>query len=108
MTTFRSHLDRSWTTVAHGVDFCYLRAHGGNGITVFARMRAGAHAQLHDHPGGEETYLISGKLRVGERCLETGDYLWTPPGVAHDAYAEEDTEFFLVLPAGISTKVSAT
>ena len=56
---------------------------------------------LHDHPGGEETYLISGKLKVGEHCLVAGDYLWTPPGVAHDGYAEEDTELFLVLPAGI-------
>jgi quercetin dioxygenase-like cupin family protein len=104
MITFHSHLDRSWTTIAPGVDFCYLRTHGGDGVTVLARMKAGAHAPLHDHPGGEETYLVSGKLRVGAQCLEPGDYLWTPPGVAHDGYAEEDTEFFLVLPAGIRAK----
>ncbi len=68
---------------------------------MFVRMAAGAYAPLHGHAGGEETYLISGKLRVGEDCLVAGDYLWTPPGVTHDGHAEEETLFFVVLPGGL-------
>lgn len=68
---------------------------------MFVRMAAGARAPLHGHAGGEETYLVSGCLRVGEHVLRAGDYLWTPPDVEHEGYAEEDTTFFVVLPAGL-------
>jgi quercetin dioxygenase-like cupin family protein len=74
--------------------------------TVLVRMAKGADAQLHNHPGGEETYMVSGKLRVGDHLLGAGDYLWTPPGVAHDGHAEEDAVFFVVLPAGLRVQIT--
>lgn len=102
MTIFQPSQDNKWETVAPGVEFSILRAHGeAGGQTVLVRMAAGAYAPLHHHPGGEETYLISGKLRVGEHELAPGDYLWTPPGEAHDGHAEGETMFFVVLPAGL-------
>jgi quercetin dioxygenase-like cupin family protein len=101
MTTFQPHTERSWRRVAPGVDFSILRTHGTEGLTLLVRMAAGADAQLHDHPGGEETYLLSGKLRIDGHCLLPGDYLWTPPGVAHAGHAEEESIFFVVLPAGL-------
>lgn len=67
---------------------------------MFVRMAAGAQAPLHAHEGGEETYLISGVLQVGEHELRAGDYLWTPPGVEHDGHAPEGALFFVVLPKG--------
>jgi len=101
MTTFQSHRDNTWRTVAPGVEFCVLRAHGGDGMTLLVRMAAGADARLHDHRGGEETYIVSGKLRIGERHLVAGDYLWTQPGESHDGHAEVETVFFVVLPDGL-------
>lgn len=88
--------------VAPGVEFSILRTHEqSGGQTLLVRMAAGAHAPVHNHPGGEETYLVSGKLRVGEHELSPGDYLWTPPNVAHDGHSDEETVFFVVLPAGL-------
>jgi quercetin dioxygenase-like cupin family protein len=109
-TTHRSHTEQSFETLSPGVELCVLRAHRGApeatgspvaaGSTVLFRMAKGAHAPRHDHPGGEETYLVSGKLRVGERVLLPGDYLWTAPGESHDGVAEEESVFFVVLPGG--------
>lgn len=101
MTLFEPATDHRFQPVAPGVEFCRLREHENDGLTVLVRMQAGAHARLHEHAGGEETYLVSGKLRVGEHLLEPGDYLWTPPGVAHDGFAEEECLFFVVLPGGL-------
>jgi quercetin dioxygenase-like cupin family protein len=106
MTIFHSHQERSWRQISPGVEFCYLREHGGpvghrGGMTILVRMARGADAQLHVHPGGEETYMVSGKLRVGEHHLVAGDYLWTPPGAAHDGHAEEESFFFVVAPGGL-------
>ncbi|WP_437589588.1 cupin domain-containing protein [Sorangium sp. So ce1000] len=101
-TTFRPQQDQSFETVAPGIQFSFLRRHdGSNGLTVLVRMEKGAHARRHDHPGGEETYLVSGRLRIGERVLSPGDYLWTAPGESHDGYAEEESVFFVVLPCGL-------
>lgn len=110
-TTHRSHAQQSFRTISPGVHVCLLRKHaGGDGqsvaavtaaSTVLFRMEKGAHAPHHDHPGGEETYLVSGKLRIGERTLLPGDYLWTAPGEIHDGFAEEESVFFVVLPAGL-------
>jgi quercetin dioxygenase-like cupin family protein len=101
MTTFGSRDDRPWKTVSPGVQFCFLRTHADTGVTALVRLEAGARVPLHEHPGGEETYMISGKLTLGDRTLQAGDYLWTPPGAPHDGVAEEAAELFLVLPGGI-------
>ncbi|HWL86498.1 MAG TPA: cupin domain-containing protein [Polyangiaceae bacterium] len=108
-TTYRSHLERPFKAIAPGVHVSVLRGHGdsddtntlGAGTTALFRMEKGAAAPHHDHPGGEETYLVSGKLRVGQRVLLPGDYLWTAPGESHDGFAEEESVFFVVLPAGL-------
>ena len=102
MTIFHTRQKRTWETVAPGVEFSILRTHDQpGGQTMLVRMAAGAHAPRHNPPGGEETYLVSGKLRIAERELSPGDYLWTPPNVAHDGHADEETVFFVVLPAGL-------
>lgn len=106
-TLFVPAADRAaWREVSPGVHFCTLRAHGqGNGHergeTLLIRMEKGAHAPMHHHPGGEETYLLSGCLRIGEDLLTPGDYLWTPPGEHHDGIAEEETLFFAIVPHGV-------
>ncbi|WP_437928632.1 cupin domain-containing protein [Sorangium sp. So ce291] len=101
-TTFHPKQHQVLETVAPGIQFSFLRRHGGGqGLTALVRMEKGAHARHHNHPGGEETYLVSGKLRIGERTLLPGDYLWTAPGESHEGYAEEESIFFVVLPGGL-------
>lgn len=91
----------AFRAVAPGVELAVLRRHDRGGATLLFRMARGAHAPLHDHPGGEETYLVSGKLRIANHLLLPGDYNYAPPGEVHDGYAEEDSVFFVVAPGGI-------
>src|SRR6267143_1636147 len=112
MTIFHSHQERSWRQISPGVEFCYLRKHDDpagppGGLTFLVHMARGADAQFHVHPGGEETYMVYGKLRVGEHHLVAGDYLWTPPGAAHDGHAEEESFFFIVAPGGLKATTRA-
>ena len=43
---------------------------------------------LHDHPGGEEVFVVEGDLRVGADRLTAGDYLYTPPSGKHAVASE--------------------
>jgi quercetin dioxygenase-like cupin family protein len=96
-----------------GVELGILRKHANGGLTFIIRMRGGARAERHGHPGGEETYVFSGRVRIDRRVdaegqalpdatLAMGDYLFAPPGEVHEGYAEEDTTFLVVTPGGIS------
>src|SRR3954470_2627719 len=100
-STPRSSDALAFTTVAPGVEMAVLRRHPDRGATLMFRMAAGAHAPHHDHPGGEETYLVSGKLRIAGTQLTAGDYYYAPPGEVHDGFAEEAAVFFVVAPGGI-------
>ena len=92
---------RPFKTVAPGVDLSVLRSDELGSLTFLVRIAKGARAPHHDHPGGEETYVVSGKLRIGGRRLVAGDYHYTPPGEQHDGQADEDTLLFVVAPRGI-------
>jgi quercetin dioxygenase-like cupin family protein len=82
-------------------------------------MQKGARAERHGHPGGEETFVLTGKLLIDQRAdaeersqpdavVSTGEYFFAPAGECHEGYAEEDTTF-LVLAAGglLATKAAA-
>jgi quercetin dioxygenase-like cupin family protein len=102
----------AFISIADGVEMRILRHHTDRGLTFLIRMRQGARAPLHDHPGGEETYMLEGRLRVQGRLnadrsaepdavLSPGDYLFAPPGETHDGLAEEAALFLVVAPGGV-------
>lgn len=95
-----------------GVELSILRVHAQGGLTFLVRMARGSRAQRHGHPGGEETYMLSGRVRFEHRLdvegqpqpdveLAPGDYVFAPPGEVHDGYAEEDALFLVVTPGGL-------
>jgi quercetin dioxygenase-like cupin family protein len=95
-------------TIAEGVEMQVLRRHDDRGLTFLIQMQHGARAPRHDHPGGEETYLVRGCLKVCARSggapdvtLRAGDYLYAPPGEVHEGVAEGETLFFVVTPGGL-------
>ncbi len=103
----------SFQVIAEGVEMRILRVAPSGGLTFLIRMKKGARAPLHHHPGGEETYLIEGRLRIQSRVdadsnpvpdvvLGAGDYVFAPPGETHDGIAEEDALFFVVAPEGVA------
>jgi quercetin dioxygenase-like cupin family protein len=93
--------DAPWIEVGDGVNLAPLHVIGEAAGTAFLRFARGATSALHVHPAGEELYVISGRLRVGDRVLSAGDFLYTPPGGVHDAEAEEDTVTLISVPEPI-------
>jgi anti-sigma factor ChrR (cupin superfamily) len=66
-----------------------LRHDTASGASTFLlRVDAGARVPLHDHPGGEELFVIDGDLQVGGDHLKAGDYLYTPPDGRHSASSD--------------------
>jgi quercetin dioxygenase-like cupin family protein len=68
----------------------------GTWAAVF-RWKKGFVAAPHKHLSASHTYILSGKLKVRSGILETGDYVYEPNGVLHDATeALEDTEYLFI------------
>src|SRR5690348_7388507 len=102
-----------------GVELCMLRQHAHGGMTFMVRMQQGAWAPFHDHPGGEETYMVSGRLRIAHRrdvegasqpdaVVGTGQHFFALPGEKHDGVAEEECLFFVVAPGGVAVVSPST
>ena len=91
-----------WRPSQHaGVEVAGLRRGEGDGGAALVKVAAGSRFPLHDHPGGEEVYVVSGRARIGNLEVEAGDYLWTPPGGVHDLQARDETVIFVTTPGGI-------
>lgn len=112
VTTISNDSRRVFLQRSPGVEICVLRAHPDSGLTFLIRMHEGARAERHGHPGGEETYVLSGKLRIDRRVdaaerslpdvtVASGEYFFAPAGEVHEGYAEADTTFFVVAPGGL-------
>ena len=98
----RRAVAQRWQATEHaGVELAGLRRGEEGGGAVLLRVAAGARFPAHDHPGGEEVYVVSGRARIGDIEVTAGDYLWTPPGGVHDLEAREDTVIFVTSPNGI-------
>ena len=69
---------------------------GEKEMVVFWKMKAGAHATMHQHPHEQIFWMISGKMefRLGSdrRMCGPGDLGLIPGGVEHEAWFVEDTE----------------
>ncbi|MGH8719663.1 MAG: cupin domain-containing protein, partial [Burkholderiales bacterium] len=56
--------------------------------TILLRFEPGAMYPAHNHPGGEEIFVIEGDIRLGRDHLHTGDYLYKAPDNKHAARSE--------------------
>ena len=86
--------DVRWTQIGPGVERGELRPTKPGAGAALLRFAKGSYTGAHRHPGGEELFVLSGKLRVGDRILKPGDYLYTPPDGVNDAEAFEDSIVF--------------
>lgn len=76
-----------------GVEICELEARPHR--TALVRWRTGAHVPSHDHKGGEELYILRGRLRTDDRVLMTRDWTRMYPGAVHTLTAETRTLLLL-------------
>lgn len=87
-----------WLIVGSGVHLAPLHEIQDGAGTAFLRFDAGAVSHAHRHPSGEELYVISGRLKIGELVLEAGDYLRTPAGAVHEVRALADSVALIIVP----------
>lgn len=66
--------------------------------SALVRFDPGATFPAHDHPGGEEVFVLEGEIRIGKHHLKAGDYLYTPPDGKHAASSEGGCVFLVTLP----------
>lgn len=79
--------DAAWTPLRlPGVSVKLLREDRATGAsTALVRFEPGARFPAHNHPAGEEIFVVEGDFRVGPHDLRAGDYLYTPPEGKHAA-----------------------
>lgn len=66
--------------------------------TILLKFEAGATYPLHNHPGGEEIFVLEGDIRLGKDELKAGDYLFTAVGNKHRVSTKNGCVVFLKAP----------
>jgi quercetin dioxygenase-like cupin family protein len=92
--------DDGWRTLRiSGVSVKALRRDPETGAsTALVKLEAGATFPAHDHPAGEEVFVLEGDVLIGPDRLGAGDYLYTPPGGKHAASSQNGCLFLVTLP----------
>lgn len=66
--------------------------------TFLLKFNPGASYPNHDHPAGEEVYVLEGEVRFGPLQLHAGDYLYTAPGDTHSAFSKTGCVLLFLVP----------
>ena len=66
--------------------------------TILLKFEAGATYPAHNHPGGEEIFVIEGDLKLGKDHLYAGDYLYTSPNGKHAVRSETGCVVLVSVP----------
>ena len=66
--------------------------------SALVQFAPGTRFPAHDHPGGEEVFVVEGTVQIGRHRLSAGDYLYTPPHGKHAASSEDGCVFLVTLP----------
>lgn len=91
-----------WRSIGTGVTMKVLRSDQETGASaILLRFESGASFPVHNHPGGEEVYVLEGNVRLGDDSLNAGDYLYTSPGGRHPASSRSGCLLLVVTPKGI-------
>lgn len=66
--------------------------------TFLLKLEAGASYPYHNHPAGEEAFVLEGEVTIGGAQLTAGDYLYTPPGGKHSVQSEKGCVILFMVP----------
>ena len=87
------------STKVPGVSVRPLRRDAETGeSTALVRFEPGARFPAHNHPAGEEVFVLEGDVLIGPDQLRAGDYLYTPPEGRHAASSRDGCVFLVTLP----------
>ena len=99
----RSH-QTEWTPLAEpGVFVKVLRfdQETHRAPTILLKFEAGATYPAHNHPGGEEIFVLEGDIKLGKDHLHTGDYLYTSPNGKHAVWSENGCIVLVSVPQAV-------
>lgn len=89
----------AWTAARiPGISVKVLRRDENGRSSSLVRFDPGARFPAHDHPAGEEVFVLEGEVQIGRHHLKAGDYLYAPPGVKHAASSAGGCVFLVSLP----------
>jgi mannose-6-phosphate isomerase-like protein (cupin superfamily) len=66
--------------------------------SILLKFEPGARYPYHNHPAGEELYVLSGEAIVEDAVLTEGDYLYTPPGFRHSVRTNTGCLLLFIVP----------
>ena len=73
----------------------------GRAPTFLLRFEPGAKYPYHDHPAGEELFVLLGSCVIEGATLAEGDYLYTPPGSKHSVRTDTGCTLLFQVPAEV-------
>ena len=73
----------------------------GRAPSIMLKFEAGASYPYHNHPSGEELFVLEGSCFINEAKLEKGDYLYTPPNAKHSVRSETGCTLLFIIPKEI-------
>lgn len=65
---------------------------------ILLKFEPGAKYPAHNHPGGEEVFVLEGEVEFGNKALSAGDYLYTPPNGKHAVWSKKGCVMLLSIP----------
>ena len=66
--------------------------------TILLKFEPGATYPYHNHPAGEEIYMLSGEAILENVTLSQGDYLYTPPNFRHSVTTIKGCTMLFIIP----------
>jgi quercetin dioxygenase-like cupin family protein len=66
--------------------------------TILLKFEPGATYPYHNHPGGEEIFVLSGEAILENVTLTEGDYLYTPVNFKHSVMSKTGCTLLFVIP----------
>jgi len=69
--------------------------------TILLKFEPGATYPAHNHPGGEEIFVLEGDIKLGKDHLRAGDYLYTPPEGKHAVWSENGCIVLVSVPQAV-------
>jgi anti-sigma factor ChrR (cupin superfamily) len=66
--------------------------------TILLKFEPGATYPYHNHPGGEEIFVLKGEAILENVTLSEGDYLYTPVNFKHSVTTKTGCTMLFVVP----------
>jgi anti-sigma factor ChrR (cupin superfamily) len=66
--------------------------------TILLKFDPGASYPYHNHPGGEQIFVLTGEVIIENTTLAQGDYLYTPENFKHSVTTRTGCTLLLVIP----------